>query len=236
MIPYLIYCRTVPHVSHSHDDKVLRYRNRSSWGPGKSSEKRQVRRFLSWDYCHNGWSRTPMSFTQVFKITICKVTGNNKTQINVVVQKVHLWNVNEGIKPKNLKHPRNTLNQTIRVNVLSYCSYRESHKDSQCKHHSTTNLRHPTASQPEANGPSQMRAHPHEIKHQMRSASHCLNVLPAPCHWPPHTHTHTHTHTHKQSPGGVEWMVHFEIHQERERLWGSYYLTSILKSLKRQIL
>lgn len=69
----------------------------------------------------------------------------------------------------------------------------------------------------------------------MRSASHCPDVLPGPLALA-HTQLYTfiqYTWTH-HSPGGVEWMVHFEIHQERESLWGSYCLTSILKSLKRQ--
>lgn len=125
----------------------------------------------------------------------------------------------------------------VSVNVICYFPHPQS------KHHTARIHQHHLASPPEANGPSQMRAHPCEIKHQMRSASHCLNVLLRPLalahtqiHTSRHGITHQHTHTGKQGLDGEEWMVHFEIHQEGESPRGSFYLTSILKSLKRQTL
>lgn len=83
----------------------------------------------------------------------------------------------------------------------------------------------------------QMRAHPCEIKHQMRSASHCLNVPPGPPGTGPHTLTNEYTqaHTNRDLVVQPEWPVLKFIGSEKN-LCGNHYLTRILKSLKRETL
>lgn len=83
------------------------------------------------------------------------------------------------------------------------------------------------------------------MKHQMRSASHCLNVLPqcplALAHTQQHAHWYAcidkaHTHTHRYWLVWREWSVLKFIKRKKESPPGCWYPSGMLKSSKNQSL